>query len=127
MERNFLTIDILKPVSWKSYYFLPPSFLSYHLSLWFIDFLLSYFLLLCGGGGGFVTKSCPTLVTTWIISSQVSSVSGISQARILEWVAISFAKGSSWPKNETYVSCIASEFFTTEPTESPLFPFMYIL
>ena len=124
MERNFLTIDILKIVFWKSYYFL--SLLS-SLTTFLCGSLTSYGDILCGGGDGFVTKSCPTLVTTWIVSPQVSCVSGISQARILEWVAISFTKGSSWPKNETYVSCIASEFFTTEPTESPLFPFMYIL
>ena len=35
-----------------------------------------------------------------------SSVHGISQARILEWVAISFSKVSSWPRDWTLVSCI---------------------
>ena len=35
-----------------------------------------------------------------------SSVHGILQARILEWVAISFSMGSSWPKDQTYISCI---------------------
>ena len=41
-----------------------------------------------------------------------SSVHGILQARILEWVAISFSRGSSRPKDRTRVSCIASRFFT---------------
>ena len=41
-----------------------------------------------------------------------SSVHGISQARILEWVAISFPKGSSWPRDQTHISCIAGRFFT---------------
>ena len=41
-----------------------------------------------------------------------SSVHGILQARILEWVAISFSGGSSWPGNRTWVSCIAGGFFT---------------
>ena len=41
-----------------------------------------------------------------------SSVHGILQARILEWVAISFSRGSSWPKDRTWVSCIAGWFFT---------------
>ena len=36
-----------------------------------------------------------------------SSVHGILQARILEWVAISFSRGSSQPKDRTWVSCIA--------------------
>ena len=39
---------------------------------------------------------------------------GISQARILEWVAISFSRGSSWPRDQTQDSCIASGFFTAE-------------
>ena len=37
---------------------------------------------------------------------------GILQARILEWVAFPFSKGSSQPKNQTQVSCIAGGFFT---------------
>ena len=36
----------------------------------------------------------------------------ISQARILEWVAISFSRGSSGPRDQTQVSCFASRFFT---------------
>ena len=35
-----------------------------------------------------------------------SSVHGISQTRILEWVVISFPRGSSWPKDWTHISCI---------------------
>ena len=49
-----------------------------------------------------------------------SSVCGISQARILELVAISFSQGSSLPRNRTQVSCIAGEFFTTEPLGMPV-------
>ena len=37
---------------------------------------------------------------------------GILQARILEWVAIRFSRGSSWPRSWTHVSCIAGRFFT---------------
>ena len=51
-----------------------------------------------------------------------SSVLGILQARILEWVAISFSRGSSRPRNWTCVSCdscIAGEFFTIEPLGKP--------
>ena len=39
-------------------------------------------------------------------SPLVSSVHGISQARILEWVAISYSRGSSWPKDQTHIFCI---------------------
>ena len=41
-----------------------------------------------------------------------SSVRGILQARILEWVAIPFSRGSSLPRDRTWVSCIAGRFFT---------------
>ena len=47
-----------------------------------------------------------------------SSVHGIPQARILVWVAISFSRGSSWPRDRIHVSwvfCIGRRFFTTEP------------
>ena len=41
-----------------------------------------------------------------------SSVHGILQTRVLEWVAISFSRGSSQPRDGTQVSCIAGRFFT---------------
>ena len=46
-----------------------------------------------------------------------SSLHGISQAGILERVAISFSRGSFQLRDQTQVSCIASGFFTTEPPE----------
>ena len=36
---------------------------------------------------------------------------GIFQARVLEWIAISFSRGSSWPRNRTWVSCTAGRCF----------------
>ena len=42
-----------------------------------------------------------------------TTVHGILQARILEWVAIPFSRGISWPRNQTRVSCIADGFFTS--------------
>ena len=44
------------------------------------------------------------------------TVHGIFQARILKWVAILFSRGSSRPRNRTWVSCIAGRFFTIWPT-----------
>ena len=41
-----------------------------------------------------------------------SSVHGIFQARVLEWVAISFSSGPSWPRDRTRVSCIVGRCFT---------------
>ena len=49
-----------------------------------------------------VTKSDPW--TTWTVARLL--IHGISQARILEWVAISFSRGSFWPRDWTWVSCI---------------------
>ena len=61
-------------------------------------------------------QSCLTLCNPMDYSLPGSSVHGISKARLLEWVAISFSRGSSW------VSCIAGRFFTICATgESKLF------
>ena len=51
-------------------------------------------------------QSCPTLCDSLDGSPPVSPVPGILQARILEWIAISFSRGSSWPRDWTWVSCI---------------------
>ena len=56
-----------------------------------------------------VAKSCPTLCNPMDYSPPGSSVHGIFQARILEWVAISFSRGSSWPRDQTCVSCIVRQ------------------
>ena len=52
-----------------------------------------------------------------------SSTYGILQARILEWVAISSSKGSSWPRDQTWVSCVAGRFFTVWATKEALVNF----
>ena len=44
-----------------------------------------------------------------------SSAHGIFPAKILEWVTISFSRGSSWPRDWKCISCLAGRFFTTEP------------
>ena len=52
-------------------------------------------------------------------SPSVSTVHGILQARILEWVAIPFCRGSSWLRDSTPVSCIAGRFLPSEPPGKP--------
>ena len=49
-----------------------------------------------------------------------SSVQGILQARILEWIAMPSSRGSSQPRDQTQVSHLAGGFFTSEPPEKPL-------
>ena len=59
-----------------------------------------------------VTQMCLTLCNPRDCSSSGFSVHGILQARILEWVAIPFSRGSSWPRDQTWISCIAGRFLT---------------
>ena len=66
-----------------------------------------------------VAQSCPTLCDPMNCSLPGSSVHGILQARIPEWVAISFSKASSPPRDQTQASCIAGRFFTLWATRRP--------
>ena len=59
-----------------------------------------------------VIQSCPTLWDSMYYSSPGSPVHGILQARILQWIAIPFSRGSSQPRGQTWVSCIAGRFLT---------------
>ena len=58
-----------------------------------------------------VSQSCPTLCDPLNCSLPGYSVHGILQARILEWVAISFSRGSSWSRDQTWVSCVTGRRF----------------
>ena len=65
-----------------------------------------------------VAQSCPTLHDPMDCSPPGSSIHGIFQARGLEWVSMPSSMGSSWPKDQTCISCsscIAGRFFTSEP------------
>ena len=68
-----------------------------------------------------VTKSCLTLCDCDSMDCSLpgSSVHGISQARTLEWIVISFFRVSSKPWDGTHLSCFAGRFFTTEPGGKP--------
>ena len=59
-----------------------------------------------------VTWSCPTLCDPMDCSLPGSSVLGIFQTRILEWVAMSFSSGSSGPRDRTWVSHTAGRLLT---------------
>ena len=58
-----------------------------------------------------VAKSCLTLCNRMDCSPSGSFVHGISQARILEWVSISFSRGSSQPRTEATSPALAVGFF----------------
>ena len=55
---------------------------------------------------------CDSLLSHGLYSLPGSSVHGIFQAQGLQWVAISFSRGSSLPRDQTQVSCIAGRCFT---------------
>ena len=61
-----------------------------------------------------VVQSCSTLC-----SPMDYRVHGILQARILEWVAVPFSRGSSQPRDRTWVTCIAGRSLPTEPPRKP--------
>ena len=78
------------------------------------NFLFSYFQ---GESESEVTQSCPTLCDPVDYNPPGSSVHGILQARILEWVAISFSRGSSGPRDQTQIFHTADRFFTIWATK----------
>ena len=63
-----------------------------------------------------VAQLCLTLCDPIDCSLPGSSVHGILQTRILEWVAVPVSRGTSWPRNRTSISCIAGGFFTSWAT-----------
>ena len=69
-----------------------------------------------------VAQSCPTLCDPVDCSLPGSSIHGIFQARVLEWVAISFSRGSSQPRDQSRVFCIAGRRFTVLATRASATP-----
>ena len=67
----------------------------------------------------FMAKSCPTPCDPVDHSLPGSSVHEMPQTRITEWVAISFSRGSSQPRDQTCASCLAGIFFTLSQQGSP--------
>ena len=64
--------------------------------------MLFWFMCVC-----LVAQLCPTLCDPMDCSPPCSSVHGILQARILEWVAMPFSRGSSWLRDQTWVSYVS--------------------
>ena len=58
-----------------------------------------------------IAQSCPTLCDPMDCSLPGFSIHGILQARILEWIAISFSRRSSWPRDWTQVSHLVGRCF----------------
>ena len=73
-----------------------------------------------------VIQSCPTLRDSTDRSPSGSSVHRLFGARILEWVAISFSRKSSHPRDGICISCISRRILYIEPPEKPLNTSSYI-
>ena len=73
-------------------------------------------------------ESCPTLCDHMDYSPKDSSAHAISQVRILEWVAISFSRGSFRPRDQTCVSCIDRQIpYHWATWESSISPILIII
>ena len=59
---------------------------------------------------------------------QADSLLSAPQERpwILEWVAYLFSKGSSWPRNQTRISCISGRFFTSWATREAIYIYIFL-
>ena len=66
-----------------------------------------------------VAQSCLTLCDPWTVAYQAPPSVGL-QARVLEWIAISFSRGSSRPRDRTQVSHIAGRHFNLGSTREAL-------
>ena len=66
----------------------------------------------CACVGAQSLQACPTLCNPMVCGQPGSSIRGILQARILEWVARPSSRGSSPPRDQTRASCIAGRLFT---------------
>ena len=82
--------------------------------------LVCSFILQISRGYSEVAQSCPTLCNPIDCSLPGFSIHGVFQARVLEWVAFSFSRGSSWPRDQTQVSCIVGRRFTLWATREAL-------
>ena len=71
-----------------------------------------------------VAKLCPTLCDPMNCSPTGSSVHGISQAKILEWIAMSFFRRNLWTRNEPLSPALVGRFFTTETPGKPYLKFL---
>ena len=67
---------------------------------------------------GLVAKSCPTLATPWTLACQAPLSMGFSRQEYWSEFAISFSRGSSWPRDQTQISCIAGRCFTLWATRA---------
>ena len=55
-----------------------------------------------------------SLATLWTVAHQAPLSLEFPRQELLEWVTISFPRGSSWPRDQTHICCMAGRFFITQ-------------
>ena len=68
-----------------------------------------------------LTQSCPALCDPFVCNPACSSLHGIFQARILEWIALPSSREFSWPRDQTHVSCIGRQILHHWGTRKSLY------
>ena len=123
------TIDFVIQIIYKDYLLFAeiPRYLRQNLCLTCIFQVIALILYYLWNKTGFSLLwwfSCQVVSNSWDPMDHRppdSSAHGISQARIWEWVAISFSRGSPQPRDQTQISCIAGGFFTDGATREVLY------
>ena len=109
---------LVKWIKFLSTFFISPPFLNYventHHKALFLELRydshqrqMETFAPLHASVNVWYAQSCPTLRDPLDCSPPGFSVHGIFQARILDWVALSYSRGSFWPRDQTCVSCVS--------------------
>ena len=111
---TFSDSELLEAAQWSSYMTGAPMFHQYHSFRWVVHLLVSWTI------RSEVVQSYPALWDPMDCSLSGSSVHGIFQARVLEWITIFFSRGSSRPRNRTRVSRIAGRCFTIWATRETI-------
>ena len=120
----YVSFSLFPPtVTYRLTFLLIPFFIELHVHTHFLMSVISFktfHLKIISDLVSEVAQSCPTLCYPVDCRPPGSSVHGILQARILEWVAISFSRGSSQSRDRTQVSRIAGRRFNLSATrEAP--------
>ena len=86
----------------------------------FIDYAKAFDFVKVKESESEVVQLCPTICDPMDCSLSGSSIHGIFQARVLEWIAIAFSRGSSLPRDRTLPPALQADALPSEPPGKPL-------
>ena len=119
---NSIVCQMYSKVNQFCIYIYPKNWIEFP-TLYTVSLLVIYFKYVCV----YAQSLCVWLCDPVDCSPQGSSLCGIFQARILEWVAMPSSWGSSQPRDRNHISCVAGGSFTTSHQESPYFIYVCML